>query len=191
MFRTIPLYIIRSFSLYTQQWYMSYRFCWQLASGILIPLELVPSWSHSLAVSKTCMTYTIAVCTVKNSWWWTEELPETCKILFQNKFEKLVYLVGFVIRISYKHRDWLPLLHHHHHHHWHNSPFWAKAFFRSFCQLSLWQSDHCFFGFHNNIFFRSRLSALRPTPSNPGGPIGLLLSLGLRHVPIWHGRPYQ
>ena len=24
-----------------------------------------------------------------------------------------------------------------HHHHWHNSPFWAKAFFRSFCQLSL------------------------------------------------------
>ena len=24
-----------------------------------------------------------------------------------------------------------------HHHHRHNSPFWAKAFFRSFCQLSL------------------------------------------------------
>ena len=24
----------------------------------------------------------------------------------------------------------------HSHHHWHNSPFWAKAFFRSFCQLS-------------------------------------------------------
>jgi len=26
MFRTIPLSIIRIFSLYTQQWYMSYRF---------------------------------------------------------------------------------------------------------------------------------------------------------------------
>ena len=26
MFRTAPLSIIRSFSLYTQQWYMSYRF---------------------------------------------------------------------------------------------------------------------------------------------------------------------
>ena len=25
MFRTVPLSIIRSFSLYTQQWYMSYR----------------------------------------------------------------------------------------------------------------------------------------------------------------------
>ena len=27
MFRTVPLSIIRSFTLYTQQWYMSYRFC--------------------------------------------------------------------------------------------------------------------------------------------------------------------
>ena len=27
--------------------------------------------------------------------------------------------------------------HHRHHHHRHNSPLWAKAFFRSFCQLSL------------------------------------------------------
>jgi len=26
MFRTVPLSIIRSFSLYTQQWYMLYRF---------------------------------------------------------------------------------------------------------------------------------------------------------------------
>jgi len=26
MFRTVPLFIIRSFSLYTQQWYMSYTF---------------------------------------------------------------------------------------------------------------------------------------------------------------------
>jgi hypothetical protein len=46
----------------------------------------------------TCMTYTIAVCTVINSWWWTDELSETCKVSFQNKFEKLVHLVGFIIR---------------------------------------------------------------------------------------------
>jgi len=50
MFRTVPLSIIRSFSLYTQQ---------------------------------TCMTYTIAVCTMENSWWWTEELSETCRVWFQ------------------------------------------------------------------------------------------------------------
>ena len=34
MFRTVPLSIIRSFSLYTQQWYMSYRLQLQLASRI-------------------------------------------------------------------------------------------------------------------------------------------------------------
>ena len=33
MFRTIPLSIIRSFSLYTQQWYMSYRFADSLREG--------------------------------------------------------------------------------------------------------------------------------------------------------------
>ena len=44
-------------------------------------LLLLTSYQH------TCMTYTIAVCTVKNSWWWTEELSETCRFSFQNKFE--------------------------------------------------------------------------------------------------------
>ena len=32
---------------------------------------------------QTCMTCNIVVCTVKNSWWWTQELSETCRILFQ------------------------------------------------------------------------------------------------------------
>jgi hypothetical protein len=60
----------------------------------------IPSWSCccSKAVYKTCMTYTIAECTVNNSWWWTAELSETCRVSFQNKFEKLVHLVGFIIR---------------------------------------------------------------------------------------------
>jgi hypothetical protein len=33
MFRTVPLYIIRSFSLYAQQLYMSYRFADSLRAG--------------------------------------------------------------------------------------------------------------------------------------------------------------
>ena len=33
MFRTVPLSIISSFSLYTQQWYMSYRFADSLRAG--------------------------------------------------------------------------------------------------------------------------------------------------------------
>ena len=72
--------------------------CWQLAasrirmerSSILILL--------AASYQQTCMTYTIAVCTVKNSWWWTEGLSETCRISFENKFEKLVHLIVFVIR---------------------------------------------------------------------------------------------
>jgi len=59
----------------------------------------VPSWSCSQAVSK--MTYTIAVCTVKNSWWWTDELFETRRVSFQNKFEKLVHLVGLLQEMNY------------------------------------------------------------------------------------------
>ena len=62
MFRTVPLSIISSFSLYIQQWYMSYRFADGLRTGsgwnILILLA---------SCQQTCMTYTIAVCTVKNS----------------------------------------------------------------------------------------------------------------------------
>jgi len=49
MFWTVSLSIIRSFSLYTQQRYMSYSFADNL----------------------------------RNSWWWTEELSETCRVLFQ------------------------------------------------------------------------------------------------------------
>ena len=51
MFRTVPLSIMRSFSLYTQQWYMSYTFVDSLRASC----------------RQTCMTYTIDMCTLKNS----------------------------------------------------------------------------------------------------------------------------
>ena len=38
MFRTVPLSIIRSFSLYTQQWYISYRFAESLRIGSVLIL---------------------------------------------------------------------------------------------------------------------------------------------------------
>jgi len=50
--------------------------CWQLANRIRI-LNLLA------CCQQTCMTYTIAVCTQKNSWWWKEELSETCRFPFQ------------------------------------------------------------------------------------------------------------
>ena len=96
MFRTVPLSIIRSFSLYTQQWYMSYSLWAGSGWNILILLT---------SCHQTCMTHTIAVCTVKNSWWWTEELSETCRFSIQNKFEKLVHLAGFITGICHNARS--------------------------------------------------------------------------------------
>jgi hypothetical protein len=63
MFRTVPLSIIRSFSLYTQQWYVSYNFAERLraVSGWKSILILLASCQQS------CLTCIIAVCTVKNS----------------------------------------------------------------------------------------------------------------------------
>jgi len=77
MFQIVPLSIIMSVSLYTQQWYMSYRFVDILQAGS------GQNCSCILILLTSCVTYTIAVCTVKNSWWWTEELSETCGFLFQ------------------------------------------------------------------------------------------------------------
>jgi hypothetical protein len=66
MFRTVPLSTMRSFSLYTWQWCMSHRFVVSLR-----------------AASGLRMIYTIVVFTVKNSWWWREELSKTYRVLFQ------------------------------------------------------------------------------------------------------------
>ena len=81
MFRTVPLSIIRRFSLYTQQWYMSYRFAdslragsgWNCQRDALI--SQIYSWNKTLHVSDsssvhhqefftahTAMVYVIQVC---------------------------------------------------------------------------------------------------------------------------------
>jgi len=77
MFRAAPLPIIRSFPLYI-------RHCFISCSSIFVVLE---------SCHQTCMSYTSAECTVENSWWWAEELPETCRVFWQNKFGKLVRLL--------------------------------------------------------------------------------------------------
>jgi hypothetical protein len=35
-----------------------------------------------------------------NSWWWTYELSDTCRVSWQNKFVKLVHLFGFITKKS-------------------------------------------------------------------------------------------
>jgi hypothetical protein len=66
------------YSQYTKQWYISYRFVDSFrAYTIHIPLLSV-QWI--------------------NSWWWTDELSETCRFSRQNKFVKLVHPVGFITK---------------------------------------------------------------------------------------------
>jgi hypothetical protein len=122
-FRTVPLSIIRSYSLYTQQWYMSYRFVDSFRADhdgspliyfgnktlysdsfsvhhqeLFTEHSAIPAMVYVIQVCnsfragsirillesclQTCMTYTIAECTVNNTWWWTEELSETCRVSF-------------------------------------------------------------------------------------------------------------
>jgi len=76
MFQTVPLSIIRSFSLYTQQWYMSYS----LQAVWHIPLLRV-LWKTPDDGQRNCLKHV-----------------EFCS---KYKFEKSVHLVGFIIRSSF------------------------------------------------------------------------------------------
>ena len=80
MFRTVPLSTIRSFSLYTQQWYMSYRFAESLRA--------------------TCQQTCMYCCVYSEKLLMMDrKLFETCRVYSKNKFDKLVHLIGFIIRI--------------------------------------------------------------------------------------------
>jgi hypothetical protein len=70
MFRAVPLPTIRSFPLYIRHWYISCRF-----DDIY-----------------QCRMYN------GNSWWWAEQLPETGRFSWQNKFGKLVCLLVLLKR---------------------------------------------------------------------------------------------
>jgi hypothetical protein len=73
MFQTVTLSIIRSCSLYTQQWYMSYRFVESLRAGsgwtgnatlILLDSSILILLEGCI---QTCVTYSTAECTVSKS----------------------------------------------------------------------------------------------------------------------------
>ena len=83
------------YSLYAQQWFMSYRF------------RAVPGWNCSSILVllesflQTCMTLPLLSVQWINSWWWTDELSETCRASWQTKCLKLVRLVGFITKKNY------------------------------------------------------------------------------------------
>ena len=92
MFRRVPLSIIRSFALYTQQWYM----CWQLASRIRT--ESVPSWSCSQTVSKPVWHIPLLCVQWKTPDDGQRTCPKHVEFYSKNKLEVLLHLVGFIIR---------------------------------------------------------------------------------------------
>ena len=93
MFRIVRLSIIRS--LFTVHLAMVYdiQVCRQLS------IRSICSWSK--AVYKPILHITLLSVQWIKSWWWTEELSETCRVSRQNKFIKLVHLVGFITKKPY------------------------------------------------------------------------------------------
>ena len=74
---------------------MSYRFVDSFRAG--------PGWTqfHSgPARKRSTNLYYIPLLSVEciNSWWCTEGLSETCRVSCQNKFLKIVHLLGFIIK---------------------------------------------------------------------------------------------
>ena len=85
MFRTVPLSIIRSISLYTLQWYVSYRFSDSKLSANLHDMYHCCVRSEKLLMKDRG--------TVRNMQ----------SFIYKNKFEKLVRLVGFIIEFIKMH----------------------------------------------------------------------------------------
>ena len=100
MFRIVPLYIIRSFLLYTQQWYMSYRLQLQLASRIRTELQFRPDPARKLSANLYDINHR---CVYK---WKTpgdgqRNCPKRVEFYSKNKFDKLLHLLGFITRINF------------------------------------------------------------------------------------------
>ena len=119
MFRTVPLSTIRSFSLHTQQWYMPYRFADTLSIIRIFSLYTqqwcvshrfadslpVPSWSCSQAVRKPVWHIPLLCVQWKTPVGGQRNCPKHVEFYSKNKFEKLVHLVGFIIRIYHDARS--------------------------------------------------------------------------------------
>ena len=93
MFRTVPLSIIRSFSLYTQQWCMSYRFAANLRAGSgrnrfpARKLAAKPVWHITLL----CVQWKTPDDGQRNC-------PKHVEFYSKIKFEKSVHLIGSIIK---------------------------------------------------------------------------------------------
>ena len=96
MFRTVRLSSIRSlFTVHSAMLYVI-QVCRQLLSRTI--------WPCSTAVYKPVWHIPLLSVQWINSWWWTDELSETCRVSYQNKFVKSVHLIAFIIKKNIVHR---------------------------------------------------------------------------------------
>ena len=99
MFRTVHLSIISSFSLNTQQWYMSYRFADSLWAGSgRNRFRPDPARKLSAHITLLCVQWKTLSDGQRNC-------PKHVEFYSKNKFEKLVHLVGVIIRIYHDARS--------------------------------------------------------------------------------------
>ena len=97
MFWRVRLSIIRSlFTVHSAMVYVM-QVCRQLSSRSRMELQFHPDPARKLS---TNLLWHIPLLSVPwiNSWWWTDELSEICRVSWQNKFVKLVHLVGFITK---------------------------------------------------------------------------------------------
>jgi hypothetical protein len=92
MFRMVFPSIIRSLRLYIQHQVYVIQVLWLLASRNEMEFHLVPA-SKQAVVPVWHIPDT--VCTVLDSWWWTERPPKTCRVLLQNKINLRCYASGW------------------------------------------------------------------------------------------------
>ena len=96
MFRTVTVSTIRNFSLYTQQWYMSYRFADSLRAGTgrssVLFLSVIKHVWHTPLL---CIQWKIPDDGRRNC-------PKHVEFYSKNKFEKLVHLVGLITGIPWQ-----------------------------------------------------------------------------------------
>jgi len=93
MFRTVPVSIISSLFIVQSAVVYVIKVCRQLSSRTRIELQF-----HSGPAIKGIWPIPLLSVQWINCWWWAEELPETWRVSWQNKFVKLVHLVGFIIK---------------------------------------------------------------------------------------------
>ena len=77
--------------------------CWQLASRSRMRME--PSWSYSQAVSKPVWRIPLLCVQWKTPDNGQRNCPKHVELYSKNKFEKLVHLLGFIIRIYHDARS--------------------------------------------------------------------------------------